>query len=194
MEYRGISGLLGSLERREPMALSLGGCFLRLLSVYESLLCSAGARELLASLKAQGAEPGEAESVSENACLAFYCLIDKRGRRLFADALEAVRRLTLDDLLLVSERYHALRTAALGNEPSGGTLLESLKRRADEPMERLRWRVLRAFHALPTSEEARRMGEADYLYCYAHLLLDEEEKDGARETNGCFLTFQEDEV
>ena len=43
------------------------------------------------------------------------------------------------------------------------------------PQERLKWKVLRAFGALPTEERARAMTGRDYLWCALHLLLDEEE-------------------
>lgn len=44
-------------------------------------------------------------------------------------------------------------------------------------MERLRWRVLRSFGALPTEERVKAMKNRDYLYCALHLLLDDEEEE-----------------
>ena len=44
------------------------------------------------------------------------------------------------------------------------------------PKQRLRWRVLRCFGALPTEARARRMTDGDYLWCAVNLLLDEEEE------------------
>ena len=41
--------------------------------------------------------------------------------------------------------------------------------------ERLKWKVLRAFGALPTEARARAMTGRDYLWCALHLILDEEE-------------------
>ena len=43
------------------------------------------------------------------------------------------------------------------------------------PQERLRWKVLRAFGALPTEARARAMTGRDFLWCALDLLLDEEE-------------------
>ena len=43
------------------------------------------------------------------------------------------------------------------------------------PYERLQWRVLKAFGALPTEARAREMTDRDYLWCALNLLLDEEE-------------------
>ena len=48
-------------------------------------------------------------------------------------------------------------------------LILSLK---DEPMERLRWTVLRAFNVLPCSEEAKSMSDEDCLRFAAHMLVD----------------------
>lgn len=46
------------------------------------------------------------------------------------------------------------------------------------PGERLRWRVLRQFHALPTEPRARAMKGRDYLWCLVNALLDREEELG----------------
>lgn len=44
------------------------------------------------------------------------------------------------------------------------------------PGERLRWRVLRTFGALPTEGRARAMKPRDYLWCALNLALDHEEE------------------
>ena len=41
-----------------------------------------------------------------------------------------------------------------------------------DPMERLRWRVLREFHVLPSSDEARKMSDDDCIRFAAHMLID----------------------
>ena len=41
-------------------------------------------------------------------------------------------------------------------------------------MERLKWQVLRAFHALPTEPRVQAMLDRDYVWCAAHMILDEE--------------------
>lgn len=52
-----------------------------------------------------------------------------------------------------------------------------------DPMEKLRFRVLRAFNVLPCSDEARRMTDEDCLRYAAQLLAD---RNGAGETNPHF--------
>ena len=44
------------------------------------------------------------------------------------------------------------------------------------PQERLRWKVLRAFRALPTEERAKALTGRDLLWCALNLLLDQEEE------------------
>jgi hypothetical protein len=44
------------------------------------------------------------------------------------------------------------------------------------PYERLKWRVLREFHALPTEERVQKMTDRDYLWCLLQMTLDEEEE------------------
>lgn len=43
-------------------------------------------------------------------------------------------------------------------------------------MQRLRWKVLRRFGALPTERRAREMKDRDYLWCLVNELLDQEEE------------------
>ena len=45
-----------------------------------------------------------------------------------------------------------------------------------EPYERLKWKVLRAFGVLPSEKRAKDMTEGDYLYCVLQLMLDEQEQ------------------
>ena len=54
----------------------------------------------------------------------------------------------------------------------------------DDPGERLRWRVLRQFGALPAEERSRAMKGRDYLWCLANTILDREEQLG-RLCPGC---------
>ena len=41
-----------------------------------------------------------------------------------------------------------------------------------DPMERLRWTVLRAFNVLPSSSEAKSMSDDDCIRFAAHMLID----------------------
>jgi hypothetical protein len=48
---------------------------------------------------------------------------------------------------------------------------------AAQPLERLKWRVLRSFSVLPSAPEARAMTDGDYLQCALHTLLDARERE-----------------
>ena len=50
------------------------------------------------------------------------------------------------------------------------------KKLAGDGAGRLRWKVLRAFGALPTEERARAMRDRDYVWCLTHMALDQEEE------------------
>ena len=58
----------------------------------------------------------------------------------------------------------------------GGGAGERKKKLRDDGAERLRWRVLKEFHTLPTESRARAMKDRDYLWCLANTLLDREER------------------
>ena len=54
-----------------------------------------------------------------------------------------------------------------------------------DPIERLRWRVLREFGVLPSSDEAKKMSDDDCIRFAAHMLID---KDGVSPVNPGFDT------
>lgn len=51
-------------------------------------------------------------------------------------------------------------------------LNERLAALRGDPCARLRWRVLRAFGALPTERRVRRMTDRDFARCAMHMALD----------------------
>ena len=50
------------------------------------------------------------------------------------------------------------------------------KKLASDGADRLRWRVLKAFGALPSEPRALAMRDRDYVWCLSHLALDQEEE------------------
>lgn len=52
------------------------------------------------------------------------------------------------------------------------SLEELLTALASDPMERLRWLVLKRFGVLPFSEQARGLSDGDFVVCGAHMVLD----------------------
>ena len=134
------------LERRERLKLE-DGRELRLLSALEVLE---------ARREAEGLARGEAEAaLCANACLLARAL-ERGGQPVFADGGAALAGLSAREI---------------------GALASRVKKSLEHaPYERLRWRVLQRFGALPTEERAKQMKARDYLWCALHLALDREEE------------------
>lgn len=99
--------------------------------------------------------------------------LTRRGRRRFSGAAAVLAAYSAQEIAELAGQY-AARTGAEQLTPAGDpqaheAMLEAL---AASPYERLKWRVLRTFGALPGEARAREMTDADYLYCALHLTLD----------------------
>lgn len=58
---------------------------------------------------------------------------------------------------------------------------ELFARLETDPMERLKWRVLRSFGVLPYSTVARELTDEDFIVCGAHMVLDGRQTSGTAE-------------
>lgn len=122
------------------------------------------------------ARSGQDPALCANACLVARAL--RRGNDPVYPSGQAV----LDDLPPAEIETLARRWAefdrradpGLGADPARVERLKAALARL--PQERLRWRVLRAFRALPTEARTKGMTGRDYLWCALHLLLDGEEE------------------
>lgn len=125
---------------------------------------------LLAQVEADGlAHGGTDRALARNACLAARAL-RRRGKRVFPSGQAALAALAPEQVEQLARRWAAEhRPVWRAVQP----LKESLE---GMPWQRLRWRVLRQFGALPTEARARAMTEEDYLWCAVNLLLDQEEE------------------
>lgn len=123
----------------------------------------------LARREAEELGRGEDKALWDNACLVARAL-RRRGRRVYSSGEAVVEHLSPARIETLARRW------AQGAGRQGyaiGALKEEL---AALPWQRLRWRVLRQFGALPTEERAKEMTDGDYLWCAVNLLLDEEEE------------------
>ena len=144
------------LERRERLKLE-DGRELRLLSALEVLE---------ARREAEGLARGEAEAaLCANACLLARAL-ERGGQPVFADGGAALAGLSAREIGALAGRWAAFDRAENPSPEDG----------EHAPYERLRWRVLQRFGALPTEERAKQMKARDYLWCALHLALDREEE------------------
>ncbi|MEG0035744.1 MAG: hypothetical protein RR743_03700 [Oscillospiraceae bacterium] len=61
---------------------------------------------------------------------------------------------------------------------------ELIERLENDPLERLKWLVLREFGVLPGSESARELSDEDFVFCGAHLVLDARRAAAVRPLEG----------
>lgn len=117
----------------------------------------------------------EAMALWRNAAILSRAFL-RGGGQAFADAAAVMEALSAEEIAGEMEAYCRLAEqvdVACGEEEKTEVLMAHLRQ---EPMERIRWHVLRAFGVLPSEPRAREMTEGDYLYCAMQLMLDREEE------------------
>lgn len=147
--------------------LQRGDHSLRILSARELLSCKGEAE--------QRCKDPEAVGLWRNACILARAYV-KGGMQVFSDGEKVLGALSAEEIGAEMAAYKALASrvdGSCGDEKRTRELLEALRA---EPMERIRWRVLKAFHVLPCEDRAKEMTEGDYLYCALQLLLDREKE------------------
>lgn len=145
------------------------GMDLRLLSALEALQ----ARREGIDLALDGSE----RALCSNACLLARALERTEDHKpVFADGRAVLAGLTAEEIETLAARWAAFRRK---NDPGlelSQNQLDSLKHQLqNDSGERLRWRVLRHFHALPSEKRTQALKGRDYLWCLANTLLDREE-------------------
>ena len=152
----------GSREVQRP-----GGYSLRVLTAKELLEVKAAVDKKCP----EGAEKG----LWSNACILTRAVCQK-GQRGFSSEEARLDCWTGERIAEEMDVYREMAedtSPELGLEERREAILQGLR---ETPMERIRWKVLRAFSALPSEERVKGMTEGDYLYCAAQLLLDREEQ------------------
>lgn len=138
------------------------------------------ARELLAAKAEAENACGDPEALGlwRNACILARAW-EQGGMAVFSGGEGVLAALSAETIGREMEAYRAMAArvdVSCGEKDRAEELLEALRQ---EPMERIRWRVLRAFRVLPSESRARGMTEGDYLYCALQLVLDrEKEQEG----------------
>ena len=135
------------------------------------------AQVLEAKAEAARMEPeADIRVLCSNACLLARALQTAEGPA-FRDGEQVLAELTPAEIEELSRRLGKLcREGDPGVETPGLDAQAYKAALKADKAGRLRWRVLREFHALPGEERARKLRERDYLYCVLNLILDEEEK------------------
>ena len=114
-------------------------------------------------------------ALCSNACLLARALTWE-GERVYPDGQAVLEALSPEEIETLAGAWAAFDRRENPGLTAPADRVEDLKAALKGlPQERLKWKVLRAFGALPTEERARAMTGRDYLWCALHLLLDEEE-------------------
>lgn len=119
-------------------------------------------------------EPEE-QGLYRSACMLARAYI-RGGVQVFPGGEAVLDSLSGEEILREMNAYRAFAAevdVSCGDKTAMEALLTELRQ---EPMERIRWRVLRAFGVLPSERRAREMTEGDYLYCAMQLMLDREKE------------------
>lgn len=135
------------------------------------------ARELLEAKReaATLAEDGKDGALCSNACILARAVL-KKGQQCYRSGAEVLQCCKPEEIEGLTKEWAAFNREENPGLSTHGIRLEQLKQSLDTPKQRLQWRVLRSFGALPTEKRAKAMTDADYLFCAVNLLLDEEER------------------
>ena len=147
-------------------------------TVAEGELRLLSAREVLEARREGDrlAAEGRERALCANACLIARAL-ERGGRAVFADGRAVLDSLRVEDIVRLSDLWADFNRRWNPSPCDGEERLEELKRNlSGRQYERLQWRVLQAFHVLPTEERAKKMTDRDFLWCALHLSLDREEE------------------
>lgn len=97
------------------------------------------------------------------------------GKAVFTSGEDVMQKLPAQTI----ERWAGAYLAMCEREnPSccTGEHVDLLQALEQEPYERLKWKVLRAFGVLPSEQRAKQMTDGEYLYCVLQMMLDEQEQ------------------
>lgn len=102
--------------------------YIKLLSVYEMMLCEKLAKNLVIDLINQGFDRTHARAVSDNVCLCMMCLVNENNGQIFTDPMSLMQDFHADELAAVALEYKLLRESMMGFDVLNSTTLEGLKK------------------------------------------------------------------
>lgn len=114
-------------------------------------------------------------ALCSNACLLARALV-REGEPVYPSGGAVLEDLSPEEIESLAKTWADFDRRENPGLTASVDRVEELKEKLKTlPQERLKWKVLRAFGALPTEERAKAMTGRDFLWCALHLLLDEEE-------------------
>ncbi len=118
----------GRVNLIEPVIVS-GKCFgIKLLSVYDFMICTKMLRELTEELTPQGFEKKLCLNICERACIIAMCLYDSKRQKIFKDGFSVLKSLTPDELHFLYREYVKLQKKILKRDKITYNILESVKK------------------------------------------------------------------
>lgn len=143
------------------------GYQLRILSAWELLQARREAEEL--------EDVPETAGLRHNAGVLCRAVV-QGGLPVFASARELLQHWSAEQIAGEMAAYREFAKRVAPDCEDGQETEALLSQLRQEPEERIRWKVLKAFGVLPSEERARTMDWGDYLYCGLQLRLDREEQ------------------
>lgn len=119
---------LGRAELIEPIIVS-GKCLgIKLLSVYDFMICTKMLQKLTEELTSQGFEKKFCLTICDKACLVAMCLYDSKGQKIFKNGFSALKGLTPEELNILYEEYLKLQKKILKRDKITYDILECVKK------------------------------------------------------------------
>lgn len=119
---------LGRTELIEPVIVS-GKCFgIKLLSVYDFMLCTKMLKELVENFALQGFDKKLCLNICERACVISMCLYDSKSQKIFKNGYSVLKSLTPDELHFLYREYVKLQNKILRRDKITYNILESVKK------------------------------------------------------------------
>ncbi len=119
---------VGRAALTEPVIVS-GKCFgIKLLSIYDFMLCTKMLQELTEELMSQAFDKKLCLNICEKACLVAMCLYDSKGQKIFKDGFSVLKSLTPDELYFLYQEYIKLQKKILKRDKITYSILENVKK------------------------------------------------------------------
>lgn len=111
----------------EPIIVSGNYVGIRLLSVYDFVICIKMYNELMKNRIFNGIDGKIYSSICEQACIASLCTYDSNGKKIFSEAMHALKNLTPYELSLIYTEYGKLQDKIAHRDKISKKILEKAK-------------------------------------------------------------------
>ena len=113
---------------RKPIKIVNKTYYIKLLSVYEMLLCDRLSQSLVIKFINEGSERIKAQSIADNLCLCMMCLVDDKDNQIFDNTEAIMDAFTSDELVAVINKYNEFRKEYMGFDELNEENFQMLKK------------------------------------------------------------------